>query len=178
MKFSPLAVLGAWLIEPEPHADERGFFARTWCVRDFAERGISASFVQASVSFNEVAGTLRGLHYQAEPHPEIKLVRCTTGSIYDVVVDVRPESATYLRWHGEVLSAENRRALYIPKGLAHGFITLEDKSEVLYEISEFHHPECARGLRWNDPAIGIEWPREPARMSARDAAYPLLPGRT
>ncbi len=178
MKFSPLAVLGAWLIEPEPHADERGFFARTWCVRDFAERGISASFVQASVSFNEVAGTLRGLHYQAEPHPEIKLVRCTAGSIYDVVVDVRPESATYLRWQGEVLSAANRRALYIPKGLAHGFITLEDKSEVLYEISDFHHPESARGLRWNDPAIGIVWPREPVRMSARDAAYPLLPGRT
>jgi dTDP-4-dehydrorhamnose 3,5-epimerase len=178
MRFSPLSIEGAWLIEPELHADERGLFARTWCVRDFAERGLSASFVQGSVSFNEVAGTLRGLHYQAEPHPEIKLVRCTAGSIYDVVVDVRPESATYLRWQGEVLSAENRRALYIPQGLAHGFITLEDKSEVLYEISEFHHPECARGLRWNDPSIGVEWPREPTRMSARDAAYPLLPGRT
>jgi dTDP-4-dehydrorhamnose 3,5-epimerase len=174
MKFSPLAVEGVWLIEPEPHQDERGFFARTWCQKEFSEHGLSATFVQASVSFNEIAGTLRGLHYQAEPHAEEKLVRCTAGAIYDVVVDVRPDSRTYLRWAAEVLSAENRRALFIPKGFAHGFLSLDPKSEVLYEISEFHHAEAARGLRWNDPAIGIEWPRAPARISARDAAYPLM----
>jgi dTDP-4-dehydrorhamnose 3,5-epimerase len=143
-------------------------------VREFAEHGISASFVQSSVSFNEVAGTLRGMHYQAEPHVEKKLVRCTRGSIYDVLVDVRATSPTYLAWRAEVLSAENRKALYIPAGFAHGFVTLEDASEVLYEISEFHHPESARGLRWNDPRLGIEWPREPVRISSRDAGYPLL----
>jgi len=174
MRFSALSIGGAWLIEPEPHADERGLFARTWCVRDFAERGLSASFVQASVSFNDVAGTLRGLHYQEEPHAEIKLVRCTAGSIYDVVADLRPESPTYLAWQGEMLSAQNRRAFYVPKGCAHGFITLEDRSEVLYEISEFHHPESARGVRYSDPLLGIAWPREPVRISARDAGYPRL----
>ena len=130
--------------------------------------------MQSSVSFNEIAGTLRGMHYQAEPHVETKLVRCTAGAIYDVVIDMRPASKTYLQWCGEELSAENRRSLYIPPGCAHGFITLEDRSEVLYEISEFYHPECARGVRWNDPAFGVVWPRQPARISARDAAYPLL----
>jgi dTDP-4-dehydrorhamnose 3,5-epimerase len=174
MLFSRLAVTGAWLVTPEPRGDERGFFARTWCVREFAERGISAEFVQASVSFNEIAGTLRGMHYQAEPHHEKKLVRCTAGAIYDVVVDLRPGSASHLKWHGEVLSSENRAALYVPEGCAHGFITLTDKSEVLYEISAFHEPAAARGLRWNDPALGIVWPREPARISERDAQYPLL----
>jgi len=174
MKFSPLALEGVWLVEPELHKDERGFFARTWCEKEFSEHGLSARFVQSSVSFNEIAGTLRGLHYQAEPHAEAKLVRCTAGSIYDVVVDVRSGSPTYLGWRAEVLSAENRRALYIPRGFAHGFVTLAERSEVLYEISEYHHPDAARGLRWNDPAIGIEWPREPARISARDAGYPLL----
>ncbi len=174
MKFSSLVLDGCWLIEPEPHSDERGLFARTWCVREFAERGLSASFVQASTSYNELAGTLRGMHHQLEPHSETKLVRCTAGAIYDVAVDVRPNSATYLKWIAEVLSADNRRALYIPPGFAHGFVTLEEKSEVLYELSEFHHPESARGLRWNDPAIGIQWPREPVRISERDANYALL----
>jgi dTDP-4-dehydrorhamnose 3,5-epimerase len=174
MRFSPLFLQGAWLIEPEPHRDDRGFFARTWCAREFAERGLSASFVQASVSFNDAAGTLRGMHYQAEPHAETKLVRCTAGAIYDVVVDIRPTSPTYLRWVAETLSGENRRALYIPQGFAHGFLTLENRTEVLYEISEFHHPESARGLRWSDPALGVDWPREPTLISARDAGYPLF----
>lgn len=174
MRFSPLSLTGAWLIEIEPRGDDRGFFARTWCAREFEEHGISASFVQASVSFNEVAGTFRGMHYQAAPHAERKLVRCTAGAIYDVIVDVRPDSATYRRWHGETLSAANRRAFYIPEGFAHGFITLEDKTEVLYEISAFHEPSAARGLRWNDPAIGIRWPREPGRISERDATYPFF----
>jgi dTDP-4-dehydrorhamnose 3,5-epimerase len=177
MRFSPLSIGGAWMIDPEPHADERGLFARTWCAREFAEHGLSASFVQASVSFNEVAGTLRGLHYQASPHQEIKLVRCTAGSIYDVVVDLRPESPTYLAWQGETLSAQNRRAFYVPKGCAHGFISLADGSEVMYEISEYHHPESARGLRYSDPLLAIAWPCEPARISRRDAEYPLLSKR-
>lgn len=159
---------------PEPRGDERGFFARTWCSREFPEHGLRANFDQASISFNEIAGTLRGMHYQVAPHGEVKLVRCTAGAIFDVVVDLRPDSPTYLQWQGEVLSAENRAALYIPEQCAHGFVTLEDKSEVLYEIAGLYEPSAARGVRWNDPALGIRWPREPARMSERDAQYPLL----
>jgi dTDP-4-dehydrorhamnose 3,5-epimerase len=174
MRFSPLSLTGAWLVEIEPRADDRGLFARTWCAREFAEHGISATFVQASVSFNDVAGTLRGMHYQASPHAETKLVRCTAGAIYDVLVDLRPESTTYRQWHGETLTNTNRRALFIPEGFAHGFITLEDATEVLYEISAFYEPSAARGVRWNDPALAIRWPREPIRISERDANYPLL----
>jgi dTDP-4-dehydrorhamnose 3,5-epimerase len=177
MRFTPLLVEGAWLVEPEPRRDERGLFARTWCVNEFTEKGLTAPFVQTSISWNEVAGTLRGLHYQAEPHPEIKLVRCTAGSIYDVIVDLREGSASYLKWCAETLSAENRNALYIPEGCAHGFVTLEDRSEVFYQISEFHHPDSARGVRWNDPVFGIAWPRQPARISDRDAEYPLYARR-
>jgi dTDP-4-dehydrorhamnose 3,5-epimerase len=174
VRFSSLPIEGAWRVEPERHADERGFFARTWCTREFAEKGLVPAFVQTSVSFNEVAGTLRGMHYQIDPHAEVKLVRCTAGGVFDVVVDLRPGSPSYLAWHGETLSASNRLALYVPKGCAHGFITLEDASEVLYDISEFHAPDHARGMRWDDPAVGIAWPRRPVRISARDAAYPLL----
>ena len=180
MRFTPLLVDGAWLIEPEPHRDERGLFARTRCVNEFADNGLVAEFVQDSVSFNEIAGTLRGLHFQAAPHGEIKLVRCTSGSIFDVIVDLRESSPSYLKWSGQVLSAENRAAFYIPEGCAHGFMTLEDRSEVFYQISTFFHAESARGVRWNDPAFGIEWPRQPARISQRDAEYPLYakPGRS
>ena len=177
MRFKPLLVEGVWLVEPEPRRDERGLFTRTWCENEFAEKGLTARFVQSSVSFNDVAGTLRGLHYQAEPHAEVKLVRCTAGSIYDVIVDLRETSGSYLKWCATTLSAENRNSLYIPEGCAHGFVTLEDKSEVLYQISEFYHPDAARGVRWSDPAFGIEWPREPARISQRDAEYPLLAKR-
>jgi dTDP-4-dehydrorhamnose 3,5-epimerase len=174
MLFSALTVGGAWLVMPQPHADERGFFARVWCANEFADHGLSSAFVQTSISFNHVKSTLRGLHYQAEPDDEVKLVRCTAGAIYDVIVDLRAGSPTHLRWHAETLSADNRHALYIPKGCAHGFITLEDRTEVLYEITAFHRPEAARGLRWNDPALGISWPVEPVRISSRDAGYPLL----
>jgi dTDP-4-dehydrorhamnose 3,5-epimerase len=174
MLFSALTVGGAWLVRPEPHADERGFFARVWCVNEFADHGLSSTFVQTSISFNHVKRTLRGLHYQAEPDDEVKLVRCTAGAIYDVIVDLRAGSPTYLRWHAETLSADNRHALYIPKGCAHGFITLEDRTEVLYEITVFHRPESARGIRWNDPVLAISWPAEPVCISSRDAEYPLL----
>lgn len=177
MRFVPLIIDGSWLIEPESQSDERGLFARTWCAREFREHGISASFVQSSVSFNEVAGTLRGMHYQADPHAEVKLVRCTAGSIFDVIVDLREESKTHLRWCSATLSAQNRHALYVPKGCAHGFITLEDRSEVLYDISEFYDPESARGVRWNDPTFAIEWPLNPTRISSKDGAFTLLPKR-
>jgi len=173
MRFTPLVVEGAWLIEPEPHRDERGLFARTRCVNEFADKGLVAEFVQDSVSFNEIAGTLRGLHYQAAPHGEIKLVRCTAGAIFDVIVDMREDSRSHLKWHGQELSAENRAAFYIPEGCAHGFVTLQDRSEVFYQISSFFHAASARGVRWNDPAFGIAWPRQPARISQRDAEYPL-----
>jgi dTDP-4-dehydrorhamnose 3,5-epimerase len=176
VRFAPLPIAGAWLVEPERHADERGFFARTWCAREFAAQGLVEAFVQTSVSFNEVAGTLRGMHYQVAPHEEVKLVRCTRGAIFDVVVDMRPASPGYLDWYGADLTADNRRALYVPAGCAHGFLTLEDASEVLYDISEFHAPDHSRGVRWDDHAIGVIWPRGPARISARDAAYALLAG--
>jgi dTDP-4-dehydrorhamnose 3,5-epimerase len=175
MRFVRLSVEGTWLVEPEPRADERGLFARTWCVNEFADHGLSATFVQASVSYNESVGTLRGLHYQEAPHAEVKLVRCTAGAVYDVVVDLRRESPTYQKWCAEELTAENRRALYVPKGCAHGFVTLRDATEVYYEISEFYHPESARGVRWNDPVFGIDWPRAPARISSRDAEYASWP---
>lgn len=161
------------MVETEPLRDDRGLFARTSCEQEFAEKGLTGRFVQTSVSFNEVAGTLRGLHYQAHPHAEIKLVRCTAGSIFDVIVDLREGSTSYLKWCAEKLSAENRNALYIPEGCAHGFVTLEDRSEVFYQISAFYQAESARGVRWSDPAFGIEWPRPPVRISQRDAEYPL-----
>jgi dTDP-4-dehydrorhamnose 3,5-epimerase len=175
MRFVPLAVQGAWRLEPELRPDDRGLFARTWCVQEARDHGIEVTFVQTSTSFNDIAGTLRGLHYQAEPHAESKLVRCTAGSIFDVIVDLRPESPSHRKWHGETLSAKNRFGLYIPKGCAHGFVTLEGDSEVLYHISELYHPESACGVRWNDPALAIEWPRAPTRVAPRDAAFALLP---
>lgn len=157
---------------PEPIEDERGFFARTWCKEDFAARGLVAEFAQASVSFNRRRGTLRGMHYQAEPHAEIKLVRCIRGAIYDVVVDLRPDSATYCRWEAVELTADNRLTLWIPKGLAHGFQTLEDDTELSYQISAPHWPLAARGVRWDDPAFGIVWPQTAeCVMSERDRGY-------
>lgn len=172
MRFETTAVSGVWRIEPEPAEDERGFFARTWCQREFAAHGLSTRLAQCSVSFNRLAGTLRGLHYQAEPHGEEKLVRCTQGSVFDVAVDLRPESPTYLGWAGAVLSAGNHHMLYLPQGCAHGFLTLEDDTEVFYQISEFYHPDLSRGVRWNDDAFGIEWPGEPRVMADRDRHYP------
>lgn len=174
MKFIELPLAGAYAIEVDRLADERGYFARTWCRREFAERSLVTRLEQCSVSHNARPGTLRGLHYQVAPFAETKLVSCVSGSIYDVIVDVRRDSPTYLRWYGERLDANSHRALYIPEGLAHGFQTLTDDSTVFYMISAEYHPPSARGLRWDDPALAIEWPLEPASISARDRAFPLL----
>ena len=175
MRFSETPVAGVLVIEADPIEDERGFFARTYSSEEFAGSGLDARVDQCSISFNARAGTLRGMHYQAAPHGETKLVRCTQGAIYDVALDLRPESPTYLRWTGLELSADNRRALYIPQGCAHGFQSLVDGSEVLYQISSPYVPSAARGVRWDDPVFGIEWPAAPEggrTMSARDAEYP------
>lgn len=174
MIFRETALAGVWVVEPEPLADERGFFARTWCAREFAARGLTPALAQCSVSWTGARGTVRGLHYQAEPHAEAKLVRCTRGVIHDVALDVRPGSATFARWVAVELSADNRRMLYVPEGVAHGFQTLADDTEVFYQISEFHHPESAHGVRWNDPRCAIAWPLAPVTVSPRDAALPLL----
>ncbi len=174
MIFQPSPLPGAFTIEMQRLEDERGFFARSYCAEQFAVRGLSATMPQSSVSFNARRATLRGLHYQAEPHAEDKLVRCTAGSIYDVIVDLRPDSPMHRRWFATELSAENHRSLYVPKGVAHGFITLREDTEVLYMISVPYVPGFDRGIRWNDPAIGIIWPLEPTVVSARDAAHPLL----
>jgi dTDP-4-dehydrorhamnose 3,5-epimerase len=172
MIFRETGVEGAWLIEPEAFEDERGFFARTWDAREFAERGLTGAFVQCSISYSAAFGTLRGLHYQAAPHEEAKLVRCTAGTVFDLVVDLRRKSPTFKRWFGAELSAENRHALYIPEGCAHGFLTLSGDSEVLYQISEFYEPAAGRGVRWNDPAFGIVWPAEVMVINDRDRTYP------
>ena len=152
--------------------DERGFFARTYCQKEFADAGVDLVVVQSNVSANTRKGTLRGLHFQDDPHPDKKMVTCTRGAIFDVAVDLRRDSDTYLNWFGVELSAENRKGLYIPPGCAHGFITLVDDTDVSYLMGEWYHPELARGARWNDPAFAIEWPIEPAFMNNRDAAYP------
>jgi len=172
MIFTPTRLDGAFTIEPERLEDERGFFARTWCQREFEAQGLNASMAQCSVSFNKKRGTLRGMHYQAAPHEEAKVVRCTMGAIYDVIIDLRKHSRTFKQWMAVELTAENRLALYIPEGLAHGFQTLADDTEVLYQITEFFAPECARGVRWNDPAIGIDWPIKVNIASERDMSYP------
>jgi dTDP-4-dehydrorhamnose 3,5-epimerase len=171
--FIPTKIAGAFQIEPERLGDERGFFARTWCQKEFETHGLESRLVQCSVSFSPQRGTLRGVHYQAAPHGEAKLVRCTRGAIYDVIVDLRPDSPTARAWVAVELTAENRLALYIPPGLAHGFLTLSDDCEVFYQMSEFFHEPSARGVRWNDPAFGIEWPAKPTLISQRDASYPL-----
>jgi dTDP-4-dehydrorhamnose 3,5-epimerase len=174
MIFTELPLPGAYVVEMQRLADERGFFARSYCTEEFAAHGLGPELRQCSVSYNARKGTLRGLHYQIAPHEEHKLVRCTAGAIFDVIVDIRPSSPTYRRWHGSELSADNRRALFIPPGFAHGFVSLADHAEVYYMISVAHAPEFSHGLRWNDPALAIEWPLKPVLMSARDAAYPLL----
>jgi dTDP-4-dehydrorhamnose 3,5-epimerase len=173
MRFTETPLPGAFVIDVEPRCDERGFFARTWCQDEFSAHGLHTIWVQCNVSFNRLAGTLRGLHYQAEPFGEIKLVRCTMGAIHDVIVDVRPHSPTRGRWFAVELSAQNRRLLHIPAGLAHGFQTLTDDAEVFYQMSAEYHPDAARGLRWNDPALGIAWPACAERIiSPRDRDFP------
>ena len=178
MVFQNTGLSGAFLIELERIHDERGFFARSWCTREFAEHGLNGHLVQCNVSRNRARGTLRGMHYQAPPHEEAKLVRCTMGAIYDVIVDLRPASGTYMRSFGAELSADNHHALYVPEGFAHGFLTLTDESEVFYQMSEFYTPEAARGLRWNDPQLAIDWPGPVVVISERDRTYPdFLPTR-
>lgn len=172
MIFRELALQGAFVIEPQPLEDERGLFARIFCTREFEARGLCTRFVQWNVSHNPRGGTLRGMHYQAPPHEETKLVRCTSGAIHDVIIDLRPGSPTFRRWAALELSAANRFMLYIPAGFAHGFQTLRDASEVAYYISEFHHPDAARGVRWDDPAFGIDWPPAKRIISRRDREYP------
>jgi dTDP-4-dehydrorhamnose 3,5-epimerase len=169
--FTELALPGAFLIDLEPRADERGFFARTFSDAEFKERGLSPAIAQCSISFNTRRGTLRGMHYQASPYGESKLVRCTRGAIYDVIVDPRPDSAAYCRWFAAELTADNYRMLYIPEGLAHGFQTLENNCEVSYQISRPFVPEAQCGVRWDDPAFGIRWPEEPLVMSQRDRGF-------
>jgi dTDP-4-dehydrorhamnose 3,5-epimerase len=172
--FRETGLPGAFVIEPEPSADERGLFARTYCEHEFSAHGIHTRFMQCSTSFNRRRNTLRGMHFQAEPAGEEKLVRCTRGAIYDVIVDLRSSSATRLKWFAVELTADNRVSLYVPKGFAHGFKTLVDESEIYYEISAFYDPAAARGVRWNDPALGIEWPGGTPILSDRDSSYPDL----
>jgi dTDP-4-dehydrorhamnose 3,5-epimerase len=179
MIFTETGVPGAFVVEPELLRDERGFFARIWCAREFAEHGLNPRLVQCSVSVSERKGTLRGLHYQAPPHAEAKLVRCTRGAIWDVIVDLREDSPAFLGHVAMELSAENRRMLYVPEGVAHGFQTLEDGSEVAYQMSAFHAPSHGRGVRWDDPAFAIAWPPGERIISDRDRAYPdFVHGRT
>jgi len=178
MIFVETKIKGAYLIQPEPVQDDRGSFARAFCKREFESRGLNGIFVQCNTSYNRKKGTLRGMHYQAPPHQEVKLVWCIRGSIYDVIVDLRKESGPFRNWFAVELSADNGEMLYIPKGVAHGFQTLEDHTEVYYQMSEFYHSESARGVRWDDPALGIEWPPISDRMvSDKDAGF-LLTGKT
>jgi dTDP-4-dehydrorhamnose 3,5-epimerase len=175
MRFIQTPLPGAWVIELDELSDERGWFARTFDAEEFAARGLNPAVVQCNTSYNARLGTLRGMHYQTEPHGESKLVRCVRGAIFDVALDIRPDAATHGRWHGVELSAENRRAFYIPAGLAHGFQTIADDSEVIYQMGHRYVPDAARGVRWDDPAFGIEWPSPPKcgrLISERDLAFP------
>jgi len=175
MIFRETKLAGVFVIDAEPIADERGAFTRTYCAREFAAHGLETAIAQCSASFNAKKGTLRGLHYQAPPHSEAKLVRVTAGAIYDVAVDLRAGSPTYGQWTAAELTAENRRMLYIPKGCAHGFQTLTDASELFYQIAEFYEPASARGLRWDDDDLAIAWPDKDAPiLSERDRTFPRL----
>jgi dTDP-4-dehydrorhamnose 3,5-epimerase len=174
MKFTPTKIAGVWLVDMEHREDERGWFARTWCAEEFAAHGLPTAFSQCSASFNRRRGTLRGMHWQAAPHAEAKLVRCVCGAMFDVALDLRPESATFRQWVAAELTAENGRALFIPEGCAHGFQTLADDTEVFYQIAGAYHPASGRGARWDDPAFGIGWPlAASANLSERDQNYPL-----
>ena len=172
MIFVPTSLPGAFLVDIDRRDDDRGFFARTWCRHEFAEMGLNADLAQCNVSYTKRRGTLRGMHWQASPHTEAKLVRCTGGAIWDSIIDLRPDSPTYMKHFGVELTAQSGRAIYIPEGMAHGFVTLQDDCEVSYQMSEFHEPAAARGIRWNDPAFAIAWPVADPILHPRDAAYP------
>jgi len=173
MNYVSTPINGAWIVEPERRTDERGWFARSWCVREFEERGLNPRLVQCNISFNNKSGTLRGMHLQRAPHGEAKLVRVTRGAIHDVILDLRKDSPSYLKWFGVDLTGDNHRMLYIPEGVAHGFQTLTDESEVFYQMSEFYYTDLSSGVRWNDAAFAIQWPPALARtISERDASWP------
>jgi dTDP-4-dehydrorhamnose 3,5-epimerase len=173
MIFTETQLKGAVIIELERREDERGFFARAWCQKEFEANGLVSRLVQANVSFNKKKDTLRGMHYQVAPFEEVKLVRCSRGAIYDVIIDLRPHSPTYKQWLPVELTAENRKMLYVPAGFAHGFQTLEDGTEIFYQVSQFYSPRHERGVRWNDPAFGICWPETGTRViSAKDRNWP------
>ena len=172
MIFQPTGLAGAYVIAIERLRDERGFFARSFCAREFEDHGLNPSMAQCNISYNRHAGTLRGMHFQASPFEEAKLVRCTRGAIHDVIIDLRPDSPTFMRHVGVLLTPDERNMLYVPEGFAHGFLTLEDHTEVFYQMSEFYVPGAARGFRWDDPAFAIDWPAPVNVISERDAAYP------
>lgn len=174
MRFVATKLAGAFIVEPEPHGDARGLFARTFCAREFGQQGLVSTFVQCSTSFTPQRGSLRGLHYQRPPHGEVKLVRCTAGAIHDVIVDLRPDSPTYRQHISVELTAENRRALYIPELFAHGYQTLTDNAEVFYQMHAFYAPESATGVRFDDPKLGIAWPLATTLVGDKDKAWPLL----
>jgi dTDP-4-dehydrorhamnose 3,5-epimerase len=172
MIFSETKLKGAYVIELNKLKDDRGYFARAWCQREFEEHHLNSRLVQCNVSNSEIKGTLRGMHYQM-PYPETKLVRCTRGAVYDVMVDLRPDSPTFLQWVSEVLTPDNGKMMYVPHGFAHGFLTLEAQSMVFYQVSEFYYPEYYCGVRWDDPLFNIAWPSEVNAISERDEAWKL-----
>jgi dTDP-4-dehydrorhamnose 3,5-epimerase len=174
MRFDRTPIEGVAVVEVEPIEDERGFFARSWCLREFADHGLHASFVQENVGFNRLSGTLRGLHFQHAPFEEVKLVKCTSGVVWDVAVDLRLSSPTYCRWTGVELSAQKRTMLYVPKGCAHGYLSLTDRAEIRYLTSEFFEPDAASGVRYDDPALALKWPAEIRLVSERDRTWHLL----
>jgi len=171
MKFIETKLRGAFSIIPDRLEDERGFFARAFCRHEFEEHGLNPDLVQCNISFNKIKGTLRGMHYQTNPHAEAKLVRCTAGAICDVIIDLRPESSTFKQWFLTQLSEKNHQMLYVPEGFAHGYQTLVQQTEVFYQVSAFYHPASERGVRWNDPAFTIEWPLPITAVSKKDASY-------
>ena len=172
MIFHPAPLDGAYVIELEKRGDERGFFARLFCEKEFGERGLATRFVQINNSLSAQAGTLRGMHYQLPPAAETKVVRCIRGALFDAIVDLRPDSPTFLQWYGAELNAENRKMMYVPEGFGHGFLTLAPDTEALYLVSQFYDPARERGLRWDDPAVGVQWPRAPQVVSDKDRAHP------
>lgn len=172
MIFKKTKITGVYLLEPEQLSDARGFFARMWCQTEFAEHGIDSRLVQCNLSFNPHKGTLRGMHYQRAPHEETKVVRCTMGAIFDVAVDLRPDSSTFKQWVGAPLTADNREMLVIPPGCAHGYLTLTDNTDVTYQMSAYYAPTHGAGVRWNDPAFGIRWPGDVTLIADRDRDYP------
>jgi len=173
--FTPTDLQDACIIDIEPRRDERGYFARVWCAREFEAQGLNTDLVQCNVAYNHKKGIMRGMHYQQQAHAEVKLVRCTRGAVYDVIVDLRVDSPSYLKWTGVELTEENHRMLYVPEGFAHGYVTLQDNSELFYQVSQFYAPGAEGGVRWDDPAVGIDWPETGELLiSEKDRSWPLL----